>query len=499
MAAMCVFATAASSEAYAFGASASRADPGLFAATYRAIAEHFITPVTPDQLALTGLARLADVDSNLSVTRDGDRVLLRQWHDVIWQHPAPAPDDGVGWGGITAAILDVARRYSGDIAARPENALDAIVIDGSLTLLDRFSRYAPPAQATEHRDSRDGYGGIGVTLDRNGPELRIAMVMPDSPAAAAGLQGGDRITAIGGVATVTLSPGQVAARMRGRIGSELQLTLVHENTAYPVTMTLRRARIVLQSVSMTPDGDVAVLRVSSFNARTANELAAALAEAHREMGTALVGLVLDLRDNPGGLVDQSVRVASMFLDSGRVVATRGRVADSNQVFDVTRSSPAEHLPLIVLMNGGSASASEIVASALQDDHRAVIVGTSSYGKGTVQDVIHLPNQGELTVTWAKLIPPGGYILHHHGVVPVVCTDSLRSAADAVAVPGVPRAGLDDRAWAALRLQCPPARIDRPVDLQVAERLLHDPARYAQALADEPTKPVQAAAAEIPMR
>ncbi len=154
---------------------------------------------------------------------------------------------------------------------------------------------------------------------------------------------------------------------------------------------------------------------------------------------------------------------------------------------------------MVLVNGGSASASEIVASALQDDHRAVIVGTSSYGKGTVQDVIHLPNQGELTVTWAKLIPPGGYILHHHGVVPVVCTANIASANDAEPVPGLPRSALDDHSWDALRAQCPASRIDRTVDLEVAERLLTDPSRYAQALADEPTKPFQAASISMPVR
>jgi carboxyl-terminal processing protease len=425
-------------------------------------------------------------------------VVLRQSGELIWERSAPAADDAGAWGRVTATILDIARRYSDAVAARPENRIDKTVIDGSLALLDPFSRYAPPAQATLHRDSRDGYGGIGVTLDRDGPDVRIAMVMPNSPAASAGLEDGDRITAIDGVATSSLSPEGVGERMRGPVGSVVSLTLAREGRADPVILRLRRSHIVQQSVSLTHDGAIAVLRISSFNARTADELAAELRRAHREMGPALKGLVLDLRDNPGGLVDQSVRVASMFLDRGRVVATRGRVPASNQIFDVTRDGPAEHLPLVVLVNGGSASASEIVASALQDDHRAVIVGTSSYGKGTVQDVIHLPNQGELTVTWAKLIPPGGYLLHHHGVVPVVCTDNLVRAAAAVPVPGVPRAALDDRGWAALRAECPPARVDRPVDLAVAELLLSSARRYAQALADEPARPIQAAA-NIPAR
>ncbi|MGH6990528.1 MAG: S41 family peptidase [Stellaceae bacterium] len=495
------FAALASSRAASSGVdhASTNANAALFRATYRAIADHYLKPLTPQKLAMTGLARLADIDSSLAVSHDDNDVVLRQWRHVIWRHAAPAPGNAAAWGRLTATLLDIARRYSGDVLAQPPNAIDTAVIDGSLGLLDRFSRYAPPVQATEHRDSRDGYGGIGVTLERDGDGVRIAMVMPNSPAAGAGLDGGDAITAINGTATRTLSPGAIAARMRGRIGSTLDLTVVREEGSYPVTIMLRRAHIVVRSVALRELGQVAALRVSSFNARTADELAAALALAHRDMGTRLRGLVLDLRDNPGGLVDQAVRVASMFLDHGLVVSTIGRVPESNQIFDVTRDRPAERLPLVVLVNGGSASASEIVASALQDDHRAIIVGTSSYGKGTVQDVIGLPNNGELTVTWAKLIPPGGYILHHHGVVPVVCTDGVKRVAAAVPVPGVPRAGLSNRGWIALRAQCPPMRIDRPIDLKIAERLLLSPARYVRALADEPAKPIQAAAANIPMR
>jgi carboxyl-terminal processing protease len=473
-------------------AAGPQADPILYTAAFRAILNHYIEAVTTERLALAGLARLSGVDPTLSVSRENDRVVLRKWRNLLFEGAAPAADDSEGWGRLTAAMLDRARRYSIEVAAQREDALDQTVIDGSLKLLDRFSRYAAPTLANERRDTRDGYGGIGVTLDGDGADLRIAMVMPDSPAAAAGLTGGDRITAVDGVAAAALAPEGIAERLRGPIGSNVRVTLVRDGRGYPVTMTLRRSHIVLKTVSMTHDSHIAVLRVTSFNARTADNLAEQIAAAHRLMGASLRGMVLDMRGNPGGLVDQSVRVASMFLERGRVVATKGRVPESNQIFDVTRDRPAESLPLVVLVNGGSASASEIVAAALQDDHRAVIVGTSSYGKGTVQDVIHLPNQGELTVTWARLIPPGGYILHHHGVVPVVCTVNLGDAARAVPMAGMPRATLDDRGWEALRAECPPSKIDRAIDLDVAKSLLTDPTRYAQALADEPQKPIQAA-------
>jgi carboxyl-terminal processing protease len=477
----------------------SHADPTLFAATYRAILNHYIEPLSSDRLAMAGLQAAVALDPTLSMTRDNQHLVLRQWHNVLLETPAPSADDIQGWGWVTAQMLDRAKQYSPDIAAKSEDTLDTVAIDGGLKLLDRFSRYAPPAVATERRDNRDGYGGIGVTLDGEGPAVRIAMVMPDSPAAAAGIAGGDRIAAVDGLTATRLPPDGIAERLRGPVGSNVRLTLLRDGSPSPLNVTLRRSHIVLKTVSMTHDDHVAVLRITSFNARTADNLTDQIAEAHREMGSALRGLVLDLRGNPGGLVDQSVLVASMFLENGRVVSTKGRVPESNQIFDVTRDHAPETLPLVVLVNGGSASASEIVASALQDDHRAVIIGTSSYGKGTVQDVIHLPNQGELTVTWAKLIPPGGYILHHHGVVPVVCTANIQSAKDAQPVAARPRSGLDDNAWEALRAQCPASRIDRTVDLQVAEQFLTDPTRYSQALADEPTHPFQAAAIDTTTR
>jgi carboxyl-terminal processing protease len=473
-------------------ATLTQADTSLFVAAYRAILGHYIEPLTADALAIAGLQQAIAADASLSVTRENNLVVLRQRGKVLFETAAPATDDSQGWGSVTAAVLDCAKIYSPEIAAKSQEMLDQAVIDGSLRLLDRFSRYAPPQVATQRRDNRDGYGGIGVTLDSEGASVRIAMVLPDSPAAAAGLSGGDRITAVDGIAAVTMPAEGIAARLRGPVGSDVKLTVLRDSRAYPMTVTLRRSRIVLKTVSMTHDDRFAVLRVASFNARTADNLEERIAEAHRQLGPALRGLVLDLRGNPGGLVDQAVLVASLFIDSGRVVSTTGRVPESNQVFDVTRDRPVESLPLVVLVNGGSASASEIVASALQDDHRAVIVGTSSYGKGTVQDVIHLPNQGELTVTWARLIPPGGYILHHHGVVPVICTANIAAAQDAQPVAALPRPSLDDRAWDALRAQCPASRIDRTVDLEVARQLLTDPTRYAHALADEPGKPIEAA-------
>jgi carboxyl-terminal processing protease len=242
-----------------------------------------------------------------------------------------------------------------------------------------------------------------------------------------------------------------------------------------------------------------VIRISSFNHTTAQQLADQLADARQHLGAAMKGVVLDLRGNPGGLLDQSVAVADLFLTGGIIVTTHGRHPASQQYFRAAPDDVIDGLPLAVLVNGGSASASEIVAAALQDDRRAVVVGSSSYGKGTVQTVLRLPNDGELTLTWAKLVTPTGYILHEHGVVPTVCTAGMGDSeaeiartlrrATIAAAPATPagrrRIDLDEAGWGALRKACPTETTDRPVELKVAERLISDRALYARALHPEP--------------
>ncbi len=214
------------------------------------------------------------------------------------------------------------------------------------------------------------------------------------------------------------------------------------------------------------------------------------------MGSGLHGIILDLRGNPGGLLDQSVEAASLFLDGVPVTSTVGRVPESIQYFTAPHRE-VERLPLVVLVNGGSASASEIVAAALQDTGRAVVVGSASYGKGTVQNVQRMPNDGEITVTWSRLITPGGYILHEHGVVPTVCTANVADGAGGVssalsrrtntlsAELSQARAGLDDAGWRKLRELCPGQRDDHEIEVQAARRLLADPVLYARALGTAP--------------
>jgi carboxyl-terminal processing protease len=253
--------------------------------------------------------------------------------------------------------------------------------------------------------------------------------------------------------------------------------------------------VILPTVHVSRDGGVATFQVASFNQNTTQQIVEAFGAVKREMGPQLRGVVLDLRGNPGGLLDQAVSLADVFIANGPIVSTVGRHPASRQYFEASGDSIAPHMPVVVLINGGSASSSEIVAAALQDTGRAVVVGSASYGKGTVQTVLRLPNDGELTLTWAQLVTPSGYFLHQHGVVPNLCTSDLgdddtsvqvalqRATASSAASALAPRAraSLDEDAWSQLRRSCPARQGDHQIDVKVANLLLADPVLYSEAV------------------
>lgn len=465
----------------------------LFAETDESILEYHIQQVEPEQLALTGLARLDEVDPQISIDHSAGTVTLHVG-DRTRQFDAPGPSELVDWSVLTNKILDQARDLSPLVAATSSDKLEELVIDGALAKLDPYSRYVPPEVAREHRATRDGFGGIGVTLDIHENDVRIAGVMPDTPAATAGLVPGDRIVALDGVPVDRLTPDAIRQHLRGPEQTMVQLAVARTGLAEPFKIAVERTRIVPDTVSLKEKGDIAWLKIALFNQETGERLADLLKQAHRDMGDNLHGIVLDLRDNPGGLLDQSVDVVSLFIQNGDVLSTIGRNPAAMQHFTATGDRTVETAPMAVLVNGGSASASEIVASALQDSGRAVVIGTSSYGKGTVQTVVRTSNDGELTVTWAQIITAGGYQLNTHGVVPTVCTsqEADTPANEAMLVPASAspvrpalaraRVSLDDAGWQHLRSLCPADRDKNALDNVVAQRLLDSPAIYDSALA-----------------
>ncbi len=476
------------------------ADGKLFARGLTEISDLYIQPVSSRRLALAAAARLSRLDGKLSVadgfgTHFADALVLTYDGRDVAFFAVPPDNDARQWGALIDNIIATAKQASPRLAALPREAIDTAVFTGMGGALDRFSHYAAPELARDLRAARDGFGGIGVTLDTADAAYRVTAVTPRSPAEQAGIRPEDQIVAIDGVATAGCPHEEIIHRLRGPIGSPVDVKVLHAGATQPRNLVLHRAYVVLPTVTAARHGNIAVFHIASFNRSTTQRVAKALTEAERQAGGRLAGIVLDLRGDPGGLLDQAVSLADLFIRKGPIVSTIGRHPASFQHFAAAGDSVAPQLPIAVLINGGSASAAEIVAAALQDSGRAVVIGSSSYGKGTVQTVLRLPNDGEFTVTWARLVAPSGYLLQGHGVVPTVCTAYLPDGANgldaglqqlAAATPGAgsafrPRAALDEAAWSALRASCPPRHTRPAIDLALAERVLSSPALYNQAL------------------
>lgn len=455
-----------------------------------AIIERHLQPQTAAAVGLDAMRGLAELDPQFAVAAQGGRVRLTDADRVVADYPAPPADDVESWGRLViSAALDAAEVSAAVRDASPEQLYQAL-FEGALGRADLYSRYAGAAEARDNRASRNGFGGIGIRFEILDGEPRLIDVIEDTPAARAGLRPDDVILLIDGKPVRGLSRGEVSGRLRGAVASALAVTLRRGDQT--VVATLRRSLIVPRTVTESIDGTIATYRITSFNQRTATSIESLLRATRARLGPALRGVVLDLRGNPGGLLDQAVAVADLFIADGPIVSTRGRHPESVATLTARPGDLAEDLPVAVLIDGRSASAAEILASALQDAGRAVVIGSNSYGKGTVQTVIRLPNDGELTLTWSRFHAPSGYALDGLGVFPARCTVAT---APAGAWPDDParlaralalwrQASLDETELRRrLRALCPPERRgDAVEDPAAARRLLGDPAAYARLLA-----------------
>jgi carboxyl-terminal processing protease len=471
----------------------------LFARGIDQITDLYIEPISGQKLVTAGAKNLSRLDSRLSVSiggdvRERDQLTLAYDGIAVASYQVPADIDGGAAGDIVAGLIAAAKKASGKVAGLPEEAIDKAVFDGMTGALDRFSRYSTPNDARDQRASRDGFGGIGVTLETANSDFSITAVSEQSPAERGGIKVGDKLVAIDGTPVGGRQASDIVRQLRGPIGTIVGLTIERPGTPGTRELRIERALVVVPTVTASRDGNIAIFHVASFNQSTTQRVTEGIIEAQRQAnGGRLAGIVLDLRGDPGGLLDQAVSLSDLFISKGPIIATTGRHPASHQYFAATGHSLLPNTPLVVLINGGSASASEIVAAALQDVGRAVVVGSASYGKGTVQTVMRLPNDGELTLTWARLVTPSGYFLQQHGVVPTLCTSGvsdtdgsidtvLRRPVDAGnADASHPRASLNDTAWTALRQSCPAQSTSPALDVKVAERVLSDPGRYTAAL------------------
>ncbi len=308
----------------------------------------------------------------------------------------------------------VRQEYVEDVS---DKELIESAVNGMLINLDPHSSYLDEKSFKDMQvQTRGKFGGLGIEVTMENGLVKVISPIDDTPAYRAGIEAGDLITHLDGDPVLGLTISEAVEKMRGRINTKINLTIRRESVD-PFDVEITRDIIKIKSVRHRIEDNVGYLRITTFNEETDTELQKSIAEIEKELGDKLIGYVLDLRNNAGGLLDKAVSVSDAFLDKGEIVSTRDRGLENVQRFMAKKGDIANSLPMVVLVNGGSASASEIVAGALQDHKRAIVMGTLSFGKGSVQTIIPIPDHGAIRLTTARFYTPSGRPIQQKGITP----------------------------------------------------------------------------------
>ncbi|MHC8508828.1 MAG: S41 family peptidase [Rhodospirillales bacterium] len=343
---------------------------------------------------------------------------------------AEAAEDAVQNDAETYRLLnlfgDVFERVRSEYVERPsDKELIESAITGMLTSLDPHSAFMNAEIFKEMQvQTRGEFGGLGIEVTMDKGVIKVVSPIDDTPAYRAGIQAGDLVSHLDGEAVLGMTLSDAVDRMRGRIGSDIRLTVLRgEEDPFDVTIT--RDSIQIQSVRSRLEDDIFYIRITSFSEQSESGVRRAMDKLRGELGGDPQGIVLDLRNNPGGLLDQAVKVTDAFLGKGEIVSTRSRDLDGAQRFNAREGDLASGTPMVVLINGGSASASEIVAGALRDHRRAIVMGVKSFGKGSVQTIIPLGSQGAMRLTTARYYTPSGVSIQATGIEPDIIVEQAR--------------------------------------------------------------------------
>lgn len=456
------------------------------------IAPRTLEPHSIPQLTLWGLQGLTALDPALTVELRETAIRLTRGNQLAATVPVP-PDQSSGtWALAAANLAQEAAAISEQVRAARSGGIVRSFFDELFNHLDPYSRYAPPGAAETDRERRSGQAGLGITLVRRGVAIVVASVLPDSPANEMGIRPGDRIISVDGRAVGREDATVIAGLIAGPDATTVLLGWRGRDGRVR-TQSIERAVVPPMTVSAERSGDIVLIRIDGFSIDTDSQFGDALAasfEGHR-----VRGLIIDLRGNRGGLLRQAVESVGLIMVDGVVSTTAGRNPQSSREWrGGTGPDQAQGRPIVVLVDGRTASAAEIMAAALEDSGRAVVVGSATLGKGLVQTIGQLPNGGELFVTWSRVLAPAGWPIQGLGVMPQVCTSkgevalnaSLRALqhgeqpmAAALARHNAARAPLPVAQAVELRNACPAAE-GRDADVDTARFLLDNPAAYRAA-------------------
>jgi carboxyl-terminal processing protease len=472
-------------------------DPHLVADVYATalafMAPRTLEPVPVSQLTVWGLRGLTALDPELTAQLSDGKLHLTQRDRVIATRTAPAETDVNGWAGAAADLALAAAGTSLPVRRAGTQAVVQSFFDELFNHLDVYSRYVPPREASQDRERRVGQAGTGLSLVRRGSAVVVDEAIADGPGAVAGIRPGDAILSVDGRSTRGKDATAVMSWMTGPEGTHLTIAW-RSRDGRMHSIGMERAMVPPETVSAQRTGDLLVIQITEFNRSTDSHLAEAIGQGFAGMHPP-EGIILDLRGDRGGLLRQAVSAADTLLPAGVVTMTVGRDSEATRVW---RSNPGElagDVPVVVVVDGRTASAAEILAAALADRGRGVVIGSSTLGKGLVQTIAPLPDGGELFVTWSRVLAPRGWPIQSLGVLPQVCTSLGQEAlswqlaalaqgrqpmAKALETHRAARPPLQPAQILEIRNNCPAAE-GRDADLATARLLVHDPAAYAAAL------------------
>ncbi len=461
----------------------------VFSAALAFAAPRTLEPATAQELTLWGLHGITALDPVLTADLRGPRLQLTNGTRTLLDRPAPAPDDAEAWGHAAAEVEAAAYAESATLRAAGTQGLIQGFFDEMFNHLDPYSRYEPPAPAEAERTklSEDASAGIGVIV--RGHAMVIDSLVPDGPGQEAGARVGDRIVAIDGRRVRASQLDQVREAMSGPEGTNITVS-VRGLDGLARTLPLTLAYVPPETVFSERTGNMLVIRISSFTSNTAERLSEAL-EAGLAAKPPPAAIVVDLRGDRGGLLRQAVTSVALLADHGVIASTAGRAPEATHDWRIDGGDLTHGLPVVVLVDGRSASAAEIMAAALADLGRGVVVGSATLGKGLVQTITRLPDGGELFVTWSRVLAPRGWPIQSLGVIPQVCTSpgphaltdvpaGIAGMKEAVAQARAARAPLPVAQALAIRAACPASEGDDG-DMRTAQFLADHPAAYRLAL------------------
>ena len=449
---------------------------------YALIIQKSLVPVTASELAFESVKSLSTIDQKIIVHKDGSRVLISADGKILKSFSAPADDDAENWARLVLAATVEARPFSPKARKSDPQDLYNIFFNAALSRLDPYSHYEH--ETTESLTALKNPAGIGIRFRRVGKYLEITDILPDSPASDSILGIGDRIVKINDRLITDLTAVQTLNALRGEADSDIFLTIRKNGREKQIDLVRRPVKSSSVSYYLDESERVLTIKIAAFTPRTVEALKQTL-KSHKKAD--LKGIIIDLRGNTGGLLKEAVLAADLFLPEGLpLIKTEGRHKDSVQKYTTTEKYGRPVYPIVVLVDAKTASCAEFFAGALQDYRHAVLVGTSTYGKGTIQTVETIPDAGNMYLSWSRYFLPSNYTPDVYGLVPNICTsgksaEDLQNVPKAVTSLSQRRTG-DETLQKALRNACPPqVRTNGEADDGLALRLIKNPALYERSL------------------